>query len=1662
MSENATLFKETLQKFADNLLDLTGRNRMIHSNFQASTKKHFRFIDEVPNQLYQKLTTSSMQFKPLPEPDEIPIDEASTQFKAEMEVQMLSDEDYLKTIEGIEENESDEVNQDAEAALRILKNKVRQSLGLVQLSDDRFSVSHHAELHGLNPSYDLPRSDQEGMLEDSKHQDKHIQTLMLSENLKRHIKIIYADSKSSVRESGVNPLYVCFGFLEWKESPTADKKLYSPLLMLPVIMDDEKKSSNLDIKSTGDEILINQTLNERLKRDFNLELPLLSDLASEEAEGEELDEEDRIINIEKYMDLVQELIAEPKNWKVRNWASFGIYQAQNMPIYADIKHLLESNSSELLEKIITGLGKSDGSSAEIYDVDDDKVVSEVPALVEPADASQYSAVVDVVKGNNLVIKGPPGTGKSQTITNIIAALMMKGKKVLFVAQKQAALDVVRNNLASAGLENYLLEIFSIKKGKKKTVFESIAKRVNQEPETSPQDYFQKIQKLQETKQKLNKHAGILGEIFRETGKTIHDLLWDKPFLESKPPKSLAFSNKAKIAKIAETQLESDLSNLKYAQSIFNEVYGTHVFDTLAITKFKKFLSSPFEITAAKEELHALNNLIAPIHQTITANLDSHTALSQHSMDEILNNSAIKDFASTNGLEDSNWQILRMLLHEGVGKKLMDYINAFNQQRDITTEYELEKEFVLSNFDNSDELYDSKDIKQAIITLEGSHLFSLFFSEWRQAHRLFKSIYIKQDSHSGKEEAAILKRYLSFTKNDSKILEEIAALQTQQDEFETDFKKLFPDLDLPQIQNTDVAVCESLCKKIDKLYSDFKQLWLEEPELLISHFKTLQEAKIAISNITTFFKSYDIDESDNFIENGSLILSMETSPVLLDDHMKWLAAEKNIDNKRLGEFYNQYIDEHLDINLIDKVYKYCIREAQQELIYGKYPELGAMGSDYIEKLRDDLKTLDKEIIRLSKQLVAYETEKSASMAPVGNSSAIPSKKTDMALLEHVAQVPNARTTIRELFKRSADAAISIKPCTLMSPLAVSSTLPLKEMYDVVIIDEASQMKPEYSICSIARAKQVVIVGDQNQLPPTTVFQRMLSEDENNEDTLGESILDMALTVLPNPRELLYHYRSRHEDLIKFSNAEFYNNLMIPVTAHTNDPNKGIKHIFLEEARYRTGTQAKAGGINPIEAERVVQEVLRLMKERPHESIGVATMNQKQRELVDNRLQLETAKNRDALKYISYWEERDEGLNYFFVKNLENVQGDERDTIVISTVYGPNQEGTRAMPQRFGDIGKENGWRRLNVLFTRAKNQIILVTSMTPADILDEGKSRGVQVLKKYIGFAETKILQVGEAGAAEIESPFQAWAIDQVNSLSGFSAEWEIGASGYRIDIGVKHEDYPYGYILGVETDGATYHSTKAARDRDYQRQEILEGYGWHFHRIWSTDWMSDPVGTKDKLHRAMRARLEICLKEVAELKKNQSQDDREPLSLEVVPDIFDADHAAQPFPYPEADISDYIDVNPEQFYNRSYRSQLQNAIQGIIEVEEPISHSLLIERIRKAHGLAKAGTQIRSTITSAIPIDIQKTNYEDDVYYWAQDTDIDNYNEARYPSSGSRDISDVAPEEILSISKHLKEKHAPTPIPDKVKAISEFLGHQALRGVTRELLKNKLWAAETK
>ena len=1645
-----SLFESQLTAFKERLLDLSGRNRMIHSNFQARSKLHFRFIDEVPNQLYEKLISSQMDFEPLPEPKDTPKDEDSSEFKSALEIAMLSDDEYLLNTQGIESSEDDNLNQDAEAALRVLKNKIRNQLGMIQIQDDSFSVEAHARIHGLNPSYELPLSTDEGVMDATHHTDNKIQTLMLPDTLRRYVSTTYSRYKSSRRESGVNPLFICFGFMEWKESPTSDKKLYSPLLMLQVELDDEKRGSKLSVSATGDDITINHTLNEKLKRDFGITLP--------EIELENDDEDSSVFNVEEYLKKVEEEIALPNNWKVRNWASFGIYQAQNMPIYLDIEKLLASNFSDLLEKLVTGSfqGQQDSSSGELYDVDAEEVAAEVPALINPADASQFSAIVDVVRGKNLVIKGPPGTGKSQTITNIIAALMMEGKSVLFVAQKQAALDVVRNNLAAAGLEDYLLEVFSIK-GKKKVVMDSFARRINHEPPPEPIDYFKKLEAFHETKRQLNLHAGILASDYGATGLKVHDVIWDTPDIDYEVSENLVniFKN-VKPNNISETILNTDIKNLTFLKNSFTEIFGDNILEDLPVNKIKTHISNPIEVKELQSELSSVHDLILPTYKKFLNEVAENSELSAALLDSSYQSGPLNEFYNEGGAKSSIWSVIQLLLQDS-RELVFDYLKLKDSFESFAKKFNDEREFIELSFDKENDLYSQEKIKEAIITLKGSHIFSFFFSDWRKAHNLFKDLYKKEIKHSGKVEAELLNKYHSFIKNSKKQQIKIDDLKAQLESLKEKILSYEGEFDFDLLDEFDKGKCEWILKDINTFHKDFNDSWLEKPNTVYAYIDLLKKSAGHKEKIEAFLDKLEIKYLDSIFKNMRHIVELQNSPVSVEAFMNWLNIEDRVENKQLLLFYKEFLKIDIDMTELETVYKHIIRKKQQKALYNEHPDLGTLSSAFINKLRSDLAYYDEQILSLSKKLVASRAYNKGNDAPQGKSSGRVKEKTDMGLLNHIAAVPNTRTTIREMFGRAMDAAISVKPCTLMSPLAVSQTLNLKEIYDVVIIDEASQMKPEFSIPAIARAKQAVIVGDEKQLPPTTVFQAKNAEDKNNEDLSDESILDMARAVLHPARELLYHYRSRHEDLIRFSNAEFYQNLMIPVTAHTNQPHRGIKHIFLKDARYVAGTAASSGGINPLEAKRVVQEVMRIMEERPHESIGVATMNQKQKDLIESEFQLQKSRNIHALKYESHWQEKDEGLHEFFIKNLENVQGDERDTIIISTLYGPHaQDGTRLMHQRFGDINKADGWRRLNVLFTRAKNQIILVTSMVPSDIQDEGKSRGIGVLKRYIAFAETKILQEGVANSREIESPFQQWAIDQINSIDGFSCDWEIGAAGYRIDIGVKHEDYPYGYLLAVETDGASYHSTKSARDRDFLRQKILEGYGWHFHRIWSTDWIATPLSVRDKLHTAMKIRLQQCLAEVEKIKELNAEkgDNNKVLDIDILQEDEDIFKGVQSFQYPETNVADYMAINKNSFNTKAYTGQLRKGIEAIIELESPISFNLLVERIRKAHGFHRAGQEIRYTINSAIK-NKQKTTFNDEAYFWTDEVNPDEYNDCRFPASGYRDITNVAPQEIKIISNYLTKNNSINII-DIHKEISSFLGYSKINSQTRQQIESKL------
>ena len=394
-----------------------------------------------------------------------------------------------------------------------------------------------------------------------------------------------------------------------------------------------------------------------------------------------------------------------------------------------------------------------------------------------------------------------------------------------------------------------------------------------------------------------------------------------------------------------------------------------------------------------------------------------------------------------------------------------------------------------------------------------------------------------------------------------------------------------------------------------------------------------------------------------------------------------------------------------------------------------------------------------------------------------------------------------------------------------------------------------MPPEDAVGALARSDQAMVVGDTNQLPPTSFFKKMLDDDDADEDeaVLDESILEMANGVFRPARRLRWHYRSRHSGLIKFSNEYVYDNdLIVFPSASEVRPDMGVSLVPVQ-GRYHAG-------INSDEAAVMIEAILRFMRNSPERSLGVVTLNQKQRDLLLEEMETALARDSIASEYVERWLGKNDGLESFFIKNLENVQGDERDVIFIGTVYGPEAIGGPVM-QRFPGINGVAGKRRLNVLFSRAKQQIVTFSSMTAADIrADEHANPGRYMLKCWLEYAATGVLHVGETTGREPDSDFEVFVIDQLRSM-GCSPVPQVGVAGFFIDIGVRHPDWPHGYIMGVECDGATYHSSRSARDRDRLREEVLRGLGWQLHRIWSTDWFNDPNKEARRLREAIEARL---------------------------------------------------------------------------------------------------------------------------------------------------------------------------------------------------------------
>jgi Superfamily I DNA and RNA helicases and helicase subunits len=505
-------------------------------------------------------------------------------------------------------------------------------------------------------------------------------------------------------------------------------------------------------------------------------------------------------------------------------------------------------------------------------------------------------------------------------------------------------------------------------------------------------------------------------------------------------------------------------------------------------------------------------------------------------------------------------------------------------------------------------------------------------------------------------------------------------------------------------------------------------------------------------------------------------------------------------------------------------------------------LGSFNADKMEQYIDDFRQLDKKQQELAKIEIQHEVTKRRPSEFGHKYSA------EQNTVRREVERERGHKPLRELFDETGPFITQLTPCFMMSPLSVAKHLKIDSIdFDTIVFDEASQIMPQDAVSSLIRADQAIIAGDTKQLPPTSFFQSDVETTENVREDL-ESILKETASVLPE-KKLRWHYRSRTEELIQFSNYHYYDNSLRTFPENDSDVETGVEFNYIEDGVYDRGGSRQ----NKVEAQRVVDLIEEHAKKRRNKSLGVVAFSSAQEQAIRDAL----AEKREESPVLNAFVSQDDVLDEFFIKNLEMVQGDERDRMIFSVGYGPAQDGT--ISTNFGPINKSGGERRLNVAVTRAKEHITVMCSMLPGDIdLSGSNSTGARHFKNYLEYARkgeqalTRDDHVTET--LDFDSQFEAAVYDTLEA-EGYDVVSQIESSSYSIDLAIKHPEQPGKFILGIECDGAAYHSSKTARDRDRTRQMVLENLGWTIHRIWSPDWASNQEREVRKINEKIRNRL---------------------------------------------------------------------------------------------------------------------------------------------------------------------------------------------------------------
>jgi very-short-patch-repair endonuclease len=1372
--------------------------------------------------------------------------------------------------------------------------------------------------------------------------EQRLLTELDADGLERRLRRQLLDAQTFEQEQGVNVLYLAIGFLKWFEADSSDRPRYAPLLLIPVQLTRTSIGAHIRVHYSGEEISTNLSLAARLKHDFSIELP----------EIEELEEQPPSV----YLSRVRQAVARQARWEVlADRGTLWFFSFSKFLMYRDLDPTAWPEHAPLAEQPLLQQLFGDGFPCQPPLVAEgesiDPVLPTIDSLhVMDADSSQSLVIEEVRQGRNLVIQGPPGTGKSQTITNLIAAAVADGKTVLFMAEKMAALEVVHRRLEAIGLGDICLELHS-QKAKKQLVLEQLAASLNRAPPEQI-DVSEHCRRLEHVRTRINAQTAAMHRPLEPSDWTPFQLLGHLVQLRQlghqPAPYRLEAATSWSRAEFDE-RLEAVHQATERAGPIGIPLHspwlGIEAVDLLP-TDVDRLLGEWPALMAHLQRLLAAGNTLAESLGCPAADTLQGIARLARTAKRLADPPTMDRRAMADPVWHDQRDRLVQLVERGAKARagwedLRAQFSAVVWQADLAR------------------------LRQDLASGGGSWLRWLR-ARYRQALGTLRGLMTASPPQRPQEQLRLVDQLLEIQGTHDWLKEAnqqqlgIKGFGSQWHGPESNWEQLAAVLAW-EAQAEQASIDPRFRQSLGRIPQDFQpEPYLREVGAVLRPAdQQLQQLSERLKLDSRVLFGRELPTSawplTPFLEK---LAAWQAEPAGLMHWSRFQRASQRLATLGLAHLADELHGGRIPADAAVGRFKVTYFDHLLRLAREAEPSLAEFDGQAHERLLEEFRQLDIERIALARRQVNLAHHQ---RLPRGGSGG-----GEVGLLRREIQKKRRHLPIRRLLREAGQAIQRIKPVLMMSPISVAQFLePGRLEFDLLIVDEASQVPPVEALGGIARCRQLVVVGDSQQLPPTRFFSRFMEQDELpqlEEDGPRsadlESILALCAANGVPERMLSWHYRSQHHSLIAVSNREFYRDrLLVVPSPEPTGPQLGLGFRLVPDGVYDRGGAAN----NRREAEVVADAVMAHAHRYPDLSLGVGTFSVQQRDAVLDALEQRRRQDPSAEGYFA-----NHPHEPFFVKNLENIQGDERDVIFISVGYGRDSGGYLSMA--FGPVSNQGGDRRLNVLFTRARRGCQIFSSLQAHDIdLTRATGRGPAVLKTFLHFAESGILEGANIGTGEHDSLFEQEVAQRLVE-QGYPSHAQVGAAGFRIDLAILDPERPGRYLLGVECDGATYHSSRSARDRDRLRQSVLESRGWRIHRIWSTDWFRDP----DRQLRQLLERLEQARLQPPARTSNPQPPTPDPSESPPTPPASTApklnsppntDHNAATAPfYQQADFP----IPDEPALHDLPRAELADHLCRIIAVEGPIHRREVARRLVQLSKLRRTGARIQQRVDDTL------------------------------------------------------------------------------------------------